>query len=439
MFCLLMIPALAWISCSDSDSPADGGNPPTSDTEPPQFAGAFVDTVAPDQVRVAFDQKIMPTTAAGFTVTANGPPATITTALLYGDTLLALRLTSDVDYPDGLTVAYDSATGSVTDRADPANKASSFGPVAVSNNIPNRIFTVAGGNGSGGGGDGGLAAAAQFDEPHAVAVQGSYVYVADHRNTAIRRFEVGGDITTVLASPLIGRPQDVWFSDLKLYVAGNVHCIVEYDFSALAKVVGGTAFQPDFDGDGGAATAAKMRAPEGLWMTGDTVYVADSGNHCVRRFILDGDIETVAGDGSTGADAGDGGAATGATIQNPFGIRGYGGDLYICSTRGSIRRFTDGGNITTIVGSGLNRPRGICIHDGYIYIADTDNHAIRRVPIGGGTLETIAGVGLSGYTGDGGAATEARLDSPYGVFVEDGYLYIADTNNHAIRRMYVPR
>jgi hypothetical protein len=222
-------------------------------------------------------------------------------------------------------------------------------------------------------------------------------------------------------------------------VASNVHCIVEYDFSALSLVVGGTAFTPEFDGDGGLATGAHMRSPEGVWLTGDTVYVADSGNHRIRRFILDGNIETVAGDGSTGLDAGDDGPATAATIQNPYGIRGHGGELYICSTRGSIRKFTDGGNISTIVGSGLSSPRGICIHDGYIYIADTGNHVIRRVPIGGGALETIAGVGLSGYTGDGGPATEARLDSPYGVLVHEGYVYIADTMNHAVRRIHVPK
>jgi hypothetical protein len=166
--------------------------------------------------------------------------------------------------------------------------------------------------------------------------------------------------------------------------------------------------------------------------------VADSGNHRVRKFIVGGDIETVAGDGSTGLDDGDGGPATAATLQNPYGVRGYNGEIYVCNGRGSVRKFTDGGNIETVV-TGLGAPRGICIHDGYIYIADTGNNVIRRVPLGGGALETIAGTGFSGYTGDGGAATEARLDSPYGVTVHEGYVYIADTFNHAIRRIYVPR
>jgi hypothetical protein len=437
--CLLAISAVAWVGCGDSSSPAGGDPPPPPDTQGPQFAGAFVDTVAPNQVRVVFDEKIIATTAAGFTVTANGPPATITTMFTFGDSSLALQLIADVDYPDHLTVAYDSTTGNVTDRADPANRASSFGPISVNNRIPNLLVTIAGGNGSGDTGDGGLAIDAQFNEPQAVVVQGGAVYVADHRSTAIRKFDIGGNIETVLASPLIGRPRDIWFSNGDIYTAANVHCIVEYDFAALAEVVGGRAFMPGDEGDGGLATAAKMTDPHGVWVTGDTVYVADTVNDRIRKFIIGGNIETVAGTGSSGGDVGDGGLATAASVRDPFCVRRYQGEFYVCTSRGRIRKFTEGGTITSIVSTGLNQPQGIFVHEGYVYIADTDNHAIRRVPVTGDTLETIAGGIGAGYAGDGGPATEAQLNSPYGVCVHDGYLYIADTFNHAVRRMHVPR
>jgi len=437
--CLLLVPALVWVGCGGSSSPAAGDPPPPPDTQGPQFAGALVDTAAPNQVRVVFNEKIMAITAAGFTVTDNGQPATITTMFTFGDSSLALQLIADVDYPDLLTVAYDSAAGNVTDRADPANRAASFGPISVDNRIPNLLVTIAGGNGSGNTGNGGLATDAQFNEPQAMVVQGDSVYVADHRNTAIRKFHIGGNIETVLASPLIGRPRDIWFWNGKMYVAANVHCIVEYDFAALAEVVGGMAFLPGDEGDGSLATAARMTDPHGVWVMGDTVYVADTVNDRIRKFVIGGNIETVAGNGSSGGDVGDGGAATAASVRDPFCIRRYQGEFYVCTSRNRIRKFTEGGTITSIVSTGLNQPQGIFVHDGYVYIADSNNHAIKRVPVGGGTLETIAGGIGQGYEGDGGPATEAQLNSPYGVYVHDGYVYIADTFNHAIRRMHLPR
>jgi len=170
-------------------------------------------------------------------------------------------------------------------------------------------------------------------------------------------------------------------------------------------------------------------------------------------FAADWKIETFAGNGTKGF-SGDGGPATAAQIDNPFGVvRGPDGAIWFCEYTGQrIRQVTPDGTIHTIAGSGktgytgdggpaleatFNLPHEIRFDRKNMdaYIADMQNHAIRKVATNG-KITTFAGNGTPGYSGDGGPAEKAQLKQPHSLaFGNDGDLYICDIGNHVIRRV----
>jgi streptogramin lyase len=169
----------------------------------------------------------------------------------------------------------------------------------------------------------------------------------------------------------------------------------------------------------------------------------------------DWSIATFAGNGQQGF-SGDGGQATAAQIDNPFGVvRGPDGALWICEYTGQrIRKVNADGTIHTMAGSSkkgytgdggpaleatFNLPHEIRFDkDGNYYIADMSNHAIRRVDAKSGIITTFAGTGTAGYSGDGGPASKAQLKQPHSIqFGADGNLYICDIGNHVIRKVDV--
>ncbi|MEO6569265.1 MAG: SMP-30/gluconolactonase/LRE family protein [Opitutaceae bacterium] len=164
-------------------------------------------------------------------------------------------------------------------------------------------------------------------------------------------------------------------------------------------------------------------------------------------------ISTFAGTGVMGF-SGDGGPATAAQINDPYGIvRGPDGAIWFCERNGHrIRRVAADGTITTVVGTGksgysgdggpaaeatLNQPHELRFDaQGNIFIADMSNQVVRRVDAKTKVITTVAGTGKKGYAGDGGPAQQALLDSPHSIqFGADGSLYICDVSNHAIRRV----
>jgi len=164
-------------------------------------------------------------------------------------------------------------------------------------------------------------------------------------------------------------------------------------------------------------------------------------------------IATVAGTGEKGY-AGDGGPATQARLNNPFGIvKGPGDELYVCDTGNhAIRRIATNGLITTVAGTGkagysgdrgpalkaeLNEPYEVRFDKaGNMYFVEMRNHVVRRVDALTQTITTLAGTGKAGYSGDGGSARSAMLNQPHSIQLDPhGDLYISDILNHRIRRV----
>ena len=240
-------------------------------------------------------------------------------------------------------------------------------------------------------------------------------------------------------------------ADGSVLVADTGHHVVRrIDRDGTATVVAGTG-AAGFAGDGGAATAAQLDSPADVTEDADgNLLIADTGNDRVRRVTPDGKIATIAGSGVTGY-SGDDGPATDAALDAPGDVAAdKDGGVYIAERGNStIRRVDPEGTITTLTGNGtpgfkgdggpagaarLHTPGDIAVlEEGTLLIADTGNHRIRRITPDG-IVETIAGTGTAGYTGDGGAATAARLNTPSGVTpAGDGSVLIADTGNDVVR------
>ncbi len=209
-------------------------------------------------------------------------------------------------------------------------------------------------------------------------------------------------------------------------------------------------------GDGLPATAAGLNGPSEVAMdaAGD-LFIADSNNNVIREVDqATGVITTIAGNG-TGGYSGDGGQATAAELNDPCGIvLDATGDLFIADSGNNVVREVDlaTGVITTVAGNGtggysgdggqataaeLNCPWGVVLDaTGDLFIADSNNNAVREVDLATGVITTVAGNGTGGYSGDGGPATAAELNCPSDVALDSaGNLFIADYNNSVIREV----
>ena len=236
-----------------------------------------------------------------------------------------------------------------------------------------------------------------------------------------------------------------------IYFADTANNRIRVEAGGSVFTVAGNG-QVGFSGDGGPAAEASLNRPEGLDATSDgTLYFSDTFNSRIR-VISNGVINTIAGNGSIGF-GGDGGAATDASLNRPRGLHVTDvGEIYFAdSLNHRIRLIDADGLITTVAGSGsagfggdggpatqatLSNPSDVFVTDeGELLIADTGNHAIRRVAADG-TITTIAGIGAPGDTGDGGPAVTATLNSPEAVIVDRlGVIFVADTGNHRIRQI----
>lgn len=208
-------------------------------------------------------------------------------------------------------------------------------------------------------------------------------------------------------------------------------------------------------GDGGPATGASLSMPHEIQFDEDGhLYIAERDSHVVRKVdARNGRISTIAGTGTAGF-SGDGGAASQAQLRSPHSIAvGAGGRLYICDVGNHRIRAVNlaTGRIETVGGTGqrlptpdgaplmgtpLNGPRTLVVApDGDMFLALREGNAIFRIDGRTSTLHHLAGTGQQGYSGDGGPARSATLRGPKGLAHGAGSLYVADTENHVIRRI----
>jgi sugar lactone lactonase YvrE len=280
------------------------------------------------------------------------------------------------------------------------------------------ISIIAGTGVQGFSGDGGPATAATLDSPQGLALDildtANNLYIADTHNHRIRKLNLATGIITTIAG------------------------------------TGTPGFSPDHT----LAASAQLNLPTALALdTANNLYLADTGNHRIRK-ISAGIIATVAGTGTQGF-AGDTGPAIFAAIDSPTGLAlDTANNLYLADTHNHRIRRIDAitGIITTIAGAGtpgfsgdtalattasLALPHGLTVDAaGNLYLADTQNHRIRRIDAATGIITTVAGDGTQAFSGDGGPAIAASLDSPRSTAIPPSALItLADTGNQRIRQL----
>ncbi len=279
------------------------------------------------------------------------------------------------------------------------------------------IVTIAGTGDAGYSGDGGPGTEGEISNPYGVTVgPDGGLYFCEVGNYCVRRLDlrtkrlstVAGDRRPgytgeriIATDASLNEPYDVRFDHLgNLYLAELANNVVRRvdHVTGLISTVAGTG-TPGFSGDGGPAVRAQVRQPHGLvFDLHGGLLIADLGNARIRRVDMkSGFIETMAGTGE--------------------------------------HRWTNDGALLPQVP--LNGPRALDIDpDGNVFVVLRDANAIYRIERKTNRIYRIAGNGQRGYSGDGGPAVQARLDGPKGIaYAADGSLYVADTENHVIRRI----
>ena len=301
--------------------------------------------------------------------------------------------------------------------------------------------------------------------------QAGNLYIAETANHVILKLDTSGSITTIAGTGTQGfssvsgtastaeldSPQGLALdSTSNLYIADtHNHVIRKLSLtSGILTTIAGTG-APGFSGDNGLATSAQLDLPTALALDAQSnLYLADTRNHRIRRIdAATGLISTIAGNGTQGF-SGDNGPATAAAIDSPTGLAlDATNNLYLADTHNHrVRRIAAlTGSITTIAGTGslgysgdnaqaataaLALPHGITIDAaGNLYLADTENHRIRRIDTTTGLITTVAGNGTQGFSGDNGPAIAAMLDTPRDTTLSPASLLtIADTGNQRIRQ-----
>jgi sugar lactone lactonase YvrE len=373
-------------------------------------------------------------------------------------------------------------------------------------NASGKINTFAGNGQIGFSGDGHPATAAKIGNPKALAFRGGKLYISNAGRSRIRTVKLSTGIITTYAGSFPGYDGDgkpllssSFFSPggLLFDSAGNL-LVVDSLNQRVRKASGNTmaTIAGGFIGDGGAAKSAALVEPEAIaFDKNGNYYIADAAGNRIREVSTNGRISTIAGTGVSGY-SGDGGQAKAAQLWYPLGVAlDSSGNIYIADDfNGLIRKVDKSGIISTFAtnqnfsglgvmavdssdnlyvvdqiacviwqitpsavvnavagvaftcgfsGDGgpatqaeLNTPVGVAVDKlGNIFVADSGNNRVREFQVGG-SINTIAGNGTCGFTGDGGPATSAEMCFPAAVAVaSSGTLYIADELNLRIRKV----
>ncbi len=218
----------------------------------------------------------------------------------------------------------------------------------------------------------------------------------------------------------------------------------QLSLSTAVTTLAGTGSTGSANGTG---TSASFYYPNGITTDGTNLYVTDQSNHLIRKIVIStGAVTTVAGTGSSGSANGTG---TSASFNNPSGITTDGTNLYVADNSNHLIRkiVISTGAVTTLAGTGssgsangtgtsasFNNPFGITTDGTNLYVADRNNHLIRKIVISTGSVTTLAGTGSSGST-DNSTGTSASFYNPAGITTDGTNLYVADLGNHLVRKI----
>lgn len=305
----------------------------------------------------------------------------------------------------------------------------------------------------------GLSTVAKFNSPNGIVTNDKgYVYVADYLNNRIRRINNSGSVYNFAglgtAGSTDGTGGGAKFDGPKgmaIDADGNLY-VADYNNHKIRKITP-TAVVTTFAGYGGGSSvdgignAVRFNFPSAVAVdSGGTVYVSETGSHRIRKITPAGAVTTIAGSSLGFAN----GIGTAAKFYNPNGLAvDTSGNVYVSDTSNhKIRKITPEGLVTTFAGSSqgfadgagiaaqFNFPMGLTIDDiGNIYVADSQNHAIRKISPAG-VVTTLAGSTL-GYTD--GEASISKFNYPRALTIgTDGSIYVSDMNNHKIRKISLP-
>jgi trimeric autotransporter adhesin len=344
-------------------------------------------------------------------------------------------------------------------------------------------------------GDGAAATSAQLNYPSGVTLNSGNIFIADTNDFEVREV-TGGNIqafagnATQAYSGDGGLPTNAELNNpgtVFVDASGNVF-IADTNNSVIREIVASTGDiatvagngVAGYSGDTGLATSAELNFPQGVFLDspGD-IFIADSANNVIREVVAStGKIQTVVGNGTAGFV--DNVAPLSAELDNPFAVAvDISGNIFIADNANDVIRVVNTGTTaltfgpisvpantiltvagtpqlacgedttSTLCGDGnvantantvyLSSPAGVVVDaTDNIFIADTFDNAVREVSVSTGIIQTVAGTigATGGFSGDGGAATSALLDSPFGVFLDaSNDIFIADSGNAAIREV----
>jgi sugar lactone lactonase YvrE len=338
----------------------------------------------------------------------------------------------------------------------------SCGQVSETDSSGPTVTIFAGTAGSYGSTDG-TGTGALFTSPSGITTDGTNLYVVDYGNHTIRKIVISSKMVTTFAGTVgssgsedgigttarFNNPFGITTDGTNLYVVdyGN-HTIRKIGISS--KVVSTLAGAAGSSGsEDGVGTTARFNSPFSITTDGTNIYIADYGNHTIRKIVIaTGEVTTFAG--TAGAYGSVDGTGTDALFYYPAGITTDGTNLYVADTGNStVRRVVIAtGEVMTFAGKAetygsangtgtnarFNGPFGITTDGTNLYVADTGNSTVRRVVIATGKVTTLAG--KAEYSGSvDGTGTGSRFNYPLGITMDGSILYVADTGNNTIRKI----
>ena len=307
----------------------------------------------------------------------------------------------------------------------------------------------------------GIGTAARFDNPYGIASDGTNLYVADTNNHTIRKIVISTGVVTTLAGTAgvsgtangtgaaarFNLPKGLVVEGANLYVA-------EYGNHAIRKIVISTGVVTTYAGTigvtgfaDGIGTAAVFWQPTSITSDGTNLYVADFANHLIRKIVIaTAQVSTFAG--VTSSPGSDDGIGTAAKFRTPFGITTDGTNLYVtefvnCLVRKIVISTRE---VTTFAGLAMNHgsadgigftarfygPKGITNDGTSLYVADGNNQTIRKINMSTAEVTTYAGlVGVAG--GSDGTFDIATFSTPTGIVYTQDKLFVTETGNSDIR------